>query len=81
MLEGGRRAWRVTHGMSMEGRVQRNLGIREPGDWELHPKWRTRDQALQPCRLSGSSTALDGSRRILAGKLCWAWWEHATRWL
>lgn len=41
-----------------EGRVQGNLGIKEPGDWGLHPKWRTTDQALQPCRLLGSSTAV-----------------------
>lgn len=38
-------------------------GNQRAGDGELHPKWRTRDQVLQPCRLLGSSTALDGSRK------------------
>lgn len=55
---------RVPHGMGTEGRVQGNVGIKESGDWGLHPKWRTIDQDLQLCRLLGSSTAVgDGSRR------------------
>lgn len=67
----GRRAWKVAHGMGMEGRVQRNLGIKEPGGWGLYPKWRTGDQALQPCRLLGSSTAVgDGSRKGFGRESC-----------
>lgn len=49
--------------MGREGRGQGNLRFKEPGDWGLHPKWRTTDQALQPCRLLGSSTAVGNSSR------------------